>query len=69
MVEDRKGIILYPPIFFSQFLYLPISMDRSIVKDNYRFLLNFKKRTGQENPQSAYWWIPVSKPFYIDFFW
>ena len=53
MVEDRKGIILYPPIFF-YFPYLPISMDRSIVKDNYRFLLNFKREPVKkiQNPQA-----------------
>lgn len=41
MVEDRKGTILYLP-YFSHVLYLPISMDRSIVKDNHRFLLYLK---------------------------
>ena len=52
MVEDRKGIILYPPIFFS----FPLSSDTYGHK-HYQVQPRFsslpQKRTWQDNPQTC----------------
>ncbi len=57
MVEERKGIILYPS-YLLVFLYFQISVYRSIVKDNPRFLLSLKKESVKK----------IHKLIYIDGF-